>query len=142
MRYFLLAALFALAACDDDDPSDLVSACTLEVAFLVDGDGRCVSGVATTQNAGTTITFITLTGVDDELLTFTVAGLTEGENAIPAAGATYTTPGGVLYESVEGGTLTVDELDGELDGSFEFTAAAGAARILVSRGVIEGLPFN
>ena len=145
MRYsclLALVALVALAACDDDDPSDLVSACTLEVAFLVDGDGRCMSGVATTQDAGTTLTFINLTGVDAELLTFTIAGLEEGANVIPPTDARYTTPDGVLYESVEGGTLTVDELDGELDGSFEFTAASGADRIVVSRGVIEALQFN
>lgn len=142
MRYLLLAALLPLVACDDDDPSDLVEACRLEVAFLVDGDGRCMTGFATTENFGMTVTNIALTGVERELLTFTIAELAEGDNDIPEASASYTDPTGRLYTSLPGGLLTVTDLDSDLDADFSFRAVEGVDTVEIARGVIENLGFR
>ena len=146
-RYAPLAllTLSSLAvACDDDDPSDVAEGCRLEVAFLVNGEERCLTGSAesTRLQAGTTTTITLNGGAGSETLEMFFVDLAEGDNLIPENGARYVDPDGAVYSSGAGGRFTVSELDDDIDAEFSFTAENLTDSVAVTRGVIENLQFR
>lgn len=140
----LLALCSLAAACDDDDPSDVAEGCRLEVAFLVNGEERCLTGFAesTRLQAGTTTSITLNGGLGDEEITMLFIDLAEGETPIAENGATYVDPDGAVYTSEPGGRFVVSELDDDIDAEFSFTAEGLADSVVITRGVIENLRFR